>query len=292
VDAANSTITVTGGQPEDRIYVVPAKAPISIDGKPGKLADIPVGAGLHALNLRADQKTVSSINVVGPSYHHVGVKAVDADKRTITVDDKAPAQIAGKTLAVAANANLEVDGKPGKLEDVPVGSFVNLGLSVDGQTARNLQCGGPNLGGCGGSEISAVDAANHTITFSDKGQPEVAGKTFSVLKNAWIQMDAQPGKLADLPTGSYLNITLTVDQQAVRTIWATGPPVPGIGVVKAVDVEKRTITVDDRTYPVAKNSNIVVENRGGLEAVPVGAQVSLRLCVDQKTVGTIAVQSK
>src|SRR5262249_31621976 len=47
VDAVNNTITVTGGPPTERVYTVPADAPIRIDGKPGKLADVPVGAGLH-----------------------------------------------------------------------------------------------------------------------------------------------------------------------------------------------------------------------------------------------------
>jgi RNA polymerase sigma factor (sigma-70 family) len=292
VDAANSTITVTGGPPNDRVYQVPADAPIFIDGQPGSLAAIPVGASLHALNLRVDQKTVSSINVVGPSLHHVGVQSVDPERRTITLGDKEPPAIAGKTLAVAADANIEVDGKPGKLTGIPAGAFLNLGLSVDGLTARHIQAEGPNLGGCGGSCVSAVDAANSTITFDEKGPPEVAGKTFTVARDVWLQMDARPGKLADLPVGSYLNITLTVDQQLVRSIWAVGPPVPGIGVVNAVDAEKRTITVDNTTYPVASNANIVIDNRGGLAAVPIGANVTLRLCVDQRTVGTIAVQAK
>jgi RNA polymerase sigma factor (sigma-70 family) len=292
VDAVNNTITVTGGPPNDRVYNVPPDAPIMIDGQPAKLAAIPVGAFLHALNLRVDQKTVSSINAVGPSYHHVGVKAVDAANRTITFDDKAPATVAGKTLAVAPGAGIEIDGKPGELSGIPAGAFVNVRLSVDVQTARHLQAEGPNLGGCGGSCVSAVDAANHTITFADKGPAEVAGKTFSVANDVWVQIDGKSGKLAEIPTGSYLNITLTVDQHTVRGIWAVGPPLPGFGVVKAVDVANSTITVDDTTYPVAKNANIIIGNRGGLAAIPPGAIVSLRLCVDQKTVGTIAIQAK
>jgi RNA polymerase sigma factor (sigma-70 family) len=292
VDTVNNTITVTGGPPNDRIYQVPADAPITIDGKAGKLADIPVGAGLHALNLRVDQKTVSSINAVGPSYHRVEAKVVDADKGTITFADNAPREIAGKTLPVALQAGIEIDGAAGKLAGVPSGAFVNLRLSVDSQTVLHLQAEGPTLGGCGGCEISAVDAANHTVTFASNGLAEVAGKTFRVAPSVWLQMDAKPGKLADLPVGSYLNITLTVDRQSVRSIWATGPPVPGFGMVKAVDPEKRTVTVDERTYPVAANANIILANRGGLPALPVGATVSLRLCVDQKTVGTIAVQAK
>jgi len=284
----NNTITLTGGPPNDRVYNVPPDCPITIDGQPAKLAAIPVGAGLHALNLRVDQKTVSSLNVVGPNYHHEGVKAVDSANSTITFDDKAPATVAGKTLPVAPGASIEVDGKPGKLAGIPAGAFVNVRLSVDAQTVLHVQAEGPNLGGCGGSCVSAVDAANNTITFNDKGPADVAGKTFGVAKDAWVQMDARPGKLAQLPAGSYVNITLTVDRQSVRSIWAVGPPVPGVGVVRAVDAAKNMITVDDKTYPVAKNANILIDGKTiQLASVPTGVYVTLRLCVDQQTVGTI-----
>jgi RNA polymerase sigma factor (sigma-70 family) len=292
VDAATGTITVTGGPPEDRVYTVPPDAPITIDGRAARLADVPVGASLHALNLRVDQKTVSSINAVGPSFHRVEVQAVDAAGGTVTIAAGGPKEIASRTLAVAPQAGVEIDGAPGKLAGVPGGAFVNLRLSFDSQTVLHLQAEGPTLGGCGGSEVSAVDAANHTVTFAAGGPAEVAGKTFRVADNVWLQMDARPGKLADLPAGSYLNITLAVDRQMFRSIWATGPPVPGHGVVRAVDAVRHTVTVDDRTYPVAANANIVMDGRGGLATLPVGATVALRLCVDQKTVGTIVVQAK
>jgi hypothetical protein len=292
VDVTSNTITVTGGPPNDRVYTVPVNAPIFIDGKAGKLADVPVGAGLHALNLRADQKTVLNINVVGQSYHRVEVKAIDAEKGAITISDKGPKEIAGKTLTLAPQASIELDGAVGKLADVPAGSFATFRLTVDGTAVAHLQVEGPTLGGCGGSEVSAVGAVNNTITFAAGGPAEVAGKTFRVASNVWLQADAKPCKLSDLPAGSYLNITLAVDQQTVRSIWATGPPVAGFGTVKSIDVEKRTVTVDDKTYPVASNANIVLDNRGGLAALPVGSTVSLRLCIDQKTIGTIAVQPK
>jgi hypothetical protein len=95
------------------------------------------------------------------------------------------------------------------------------------------------------------------------------------------------------PFHGYATPTPVTDGQHVFALfWAVGPPVPGLGVVKAVDAQKRTITVDDKTYPVATKANIIIDNRGGLAAVPIGATVSLRLCVDQKTVGTIAVTAK
>jgi hypothetical protein len=216
--------------------------------------------------LRVDQKTVSSINAVGPSYHRVEFKAVDGGSGAITIADNGPKEIAGKTLVVAPQAGITIDGAAAKLAGVPIGAFVNLGLTTDFRTVLHLQAEGPTLAGCGGSEASAIDAVNHTVTFAARGPAEVAGKTFRIAQNVGLQMDGRPGKLADLPAGSYLNIPLAVDRQTVRSIWATGPPVPGFGVVKAVDAANRTVTVDDRTYPVAPNANIVMADRGGLAA--------------------------
>jgi RNA polymerase sigma factor (sigma-70 family) len=289
VDAQKNTITVAGN-PDDRTYKVPADTQIVIDGKPGKLADIPTGAGLHALNLRVDQQTAHGINVIGPGFHHVPVKSVDNYKNTITIDGNAPADVAGKTLAVAPDANIQIDGKPGKLVGIPAGAFVNLGLSVDKQTARDLQAEGPNLGGCGGSMVKAVDAEKSTITFDDRAATDVAGKSFTLLKDAFIAIDGKPGKLADLPSGSFVNLTLTVDQQSVRSIGAQGPRVAG--VVRAVDVAKNAVTVDGATYMVAKDALIVIDGKvATLAGLTVGANVNLNLRVDQKTVGMIQTKA-
>ena len=288
VDAVNNTITVIGGPPNERIYNVPPDAPIAIDGQPGKLAAIPVGANLHALNLRVDQKTVSSINVVGPGFHNVPLKAVDADQLTITFDDSAPRELAGKTLAVAKDAHIDVDGKPGRLAAVPAGAFGSLGLSVDRQTIRNLQAEGPTLGGCGGSCVIAVDVANRTITFDDRAPADIAGKTFTVAKDATFAIDGRRADLAGLPPGSYVNATLTVDRQTIRHIGAQGPPVAG--VLNAVDAAKNTITVDGTTYTLAADISVAIDGqRGQLSSLTMGSKVSLRLHVDQRTVASIHV---
>jgi RNA polymerase sigma factor (sigma-70 family) len=289
LDAPARTLTVTHSGGEST-YRVAGNADINIDGKPGQLTVLPVGASIH-LRQFVDARTAKSVQAEGRWFWGI-IKSVDAANGTITYGDNSQEGAAGRTLRVPPDLHITIDGKAGTLATVPVGGHANLQLLADQTTCRSLTVGGPTLGGCGGCEVSAVDAANHTITFAATGLAEVAGKTFRVAENVWLQMDARPGKLADLPVGSYLRITLAVDQQTVRSIWATGPPVPGFGIVKAVDVAKRTVTVDDRTYPVADNANIVMDNRGGLAELPVGAKVSLRLCVDQKTLGTIAVQAK
>ena len=69
----------------------------------------------------------------GPQVSIVGspVKAVDAENHTIAFDDKVRAELAGKTFRVAPDAFILIDGKRGKLADLPAGAFVNLGFSVD-----------------------------------------------------------------------------------------------------------------------------------------------------------------
>jgi hypothetical protein len=191
---------------------------------------------------------------------------------------------------MAQDANITIDGRPGKLAGVPPGCFVNLGLSVDQATVRNIQAEGPNLGGCGGSCVKAVDAEQNSITFDDKGAAEVAGKTFTVAKDASIAIDGKPGRLTELPAGSFVNLTLTVDRQAVRSIGARGPRLSG--VVKAVDAEKNSITVDDMTYMVARDAIIVIDGKQGpLAGLPTGVTVNVNLRVDQKTIGMIQTKA-
>jgi hypothetical protein len=55
-----------------------------------------------------------------------------------------------------------------------------------------------------------------------------------------------------------------------------------------VDAAKNTLTVGDRTFSVAPDVVIVLnDSRARLAGLPTGANVTLVLHVDQKTVGSI-----
>jgi hypothetical protein len=82
-----------------------------------------------------------------------------------------------------------------------------------------------------------------------------------------------------------------VDQQTVGTVRANGPGL--VGVVKAVDAERGTVTVDETTYPVPKGAIVVIDGKPGpLAALPVGAGVNVNLRVDGKTVGMIQTRGQ
>lgn len=304
VDTDKNSITVSGGPADGKTFRVTPDTQITIDGKQGKLAGIPAGATLHALTLCVDQQTVRGINAEGPGLHHVEVKAVDLAKNTITFDDKGPADVAGKTLAVAPDADVRIDGQPGKLSGLPAGAFVNVGLTVDRRAVHRLDAQGAHLGECGGSMVKAVDARSGFLTFDDKAHPSVAGKTYRVAPDANVLIDGKPGKLSDLSAGAYVNLILSVDLSTARHVHAQGPPAPcdcGGSMVKTVDVEKGTITFDDKaraevagkTYPVARDANIVIDGKSGtLAGLPAGAFVSLRLRINGQTAGQVFAQGR
>jgi hypothetical protein len=189
---------------------------------------------------------------------------------------------------VPKDADIRIDGNPGKLAAIPPGAFVGLGLTVDRQSALTLHAQGPGLGGCGGSMVKSVSLGTRTITFDDKGCADVAGKTFTIAKDADITIDGGPGKLADIPPGAFANLTLTVDRQTARQVHVQGPRREG--VLNAVDAAKGTLTVGDRTYVVCKDCWFAIgDKKGTLADLPIGAKVNLNLCVDDKTVRGVHV---
>ena len=214
-----------------------------------------------------------------------GVTAVDAAKSTITLVIKGEGE---KTFTVAKDAKVEIDGKPGKLADVPVGgASVTLKLSADQTTAFSIQASGPSAGG----EVAAADAAKNTLTLAINAEE----KTCTVTKDAKVEIDGKPGNLADVAVGYSVILHLTVDGKAVWSIQATGP-LSG-GDVKAVDAAKNTLTVTnqlgEQTFDVAKDINIVIDGKSGKFAhLKEGMEVGLRLSVDKKTVVSITAKDK
>jgi RNA polymerase sigma factor (sigma-70 family) len=307
VDAGKNTITFDDEQrspsPQDdrrvaevagKTFPVAKDASLLIDGKPGKLAGLPPGARID-FGLSADRKTVRSFQTIAPHVSGV-VKVVDTEKSIITLADTLSNLGSGKNLAdggeytfsVPKDADIRIDDKPGKLSGVPPGIRVGLNLCADQKTVVNIQANGPWFQGV---VVKAVDAAKNTIAFDDdKAPPELAGKTFPMAKDASIQIDGKPGKPAGLPPGARTDVRLSVDQKAVRAIKADGSPVNGM--VKAVDAEKDTITIEDQegetTYAVAKDANIEIDDKPGkLSGVPPGARVAGVLSAGQKTVRRI-----
>jgi RNA polymerase sigma factor (sigma-70 family) len=310
VDKANNTLTatvaVTKGEPAvDKTFTVAKNVKLFVDdgkvkdkSKPPKeddpsLADLPANT-IVFLRLSADRKVVGSIRAEGQTIAGV-VKAVDADKNTITlsvdVPKGEPKPDKDKTFALAKNAQISVDdGKakdkskpnPYTLADVPAGARVTLRLTLDHQEVVAIRAEGATIYG----PVKEVDAAKSTITVGDKVKGD---QTYRVSKEAAIYLDekSDPKKLADVPVGSDVNLKLLVDQKTVFEIRAIGPTVHG--VVRG-NAGNDSITIGDKqgdkTYAVLKGANVRIADgkQGKLADLIDGTVASLRLSADRATV--------
>jgi hypothetical protein len=293
VDGAKNILQVDVKGTE-KTFAVTQDARVVIDGKPGKLAELPSGAHVTLARFE-DHQTAGSIEAGGPPIYGAIVKAVDLEKNTITFDDDDQvtrnAGLAGKTFPVAKDAFILIDGGPGKLSGIPKGTNLDLGLSADQQTIRRIEARGSKVDGV----VTGVDAGRNTITLLLPHAPAEGEKTITVAKDAIIEIDGLPGKLAALPREAHVTLSLAVDRTA-RGVQAGGPEFSNL-LVKEVDLEKNTITFEDdapvaeaagKTFLLAKNARIVIDGKPAtLAQLPKSAVVTLKLFVDQKAVRSI-----
>jgi hypothetical protein len=133
---------------EERTIAVASEAVIVIDDGKGrrlslreaKLADVPIGAAV-TVKLAIDQSFVMLLKAEGPALFGL-LKAVDADKRTITIAiPRGRDDAEAKTLTVAKDARVTFDGKDAKLADLKPGDngpVVQLRLTLNQQAVQTV----------------------------------------------------------------------------------------------------------------------------------------------------------
>jgi RNA polymerase sigma factor (sigma-70 family) len=303
-DAAKGTVTVAvavrKAETEDRVFEVAKDTPVLFSAGKAKgkgapeehpLAEVPAGA-LVTLKLSAVRKVVVAIQAEGPDVRGV-VKAVDGEKKTLTINVPEGKEVATKVFPVLPHASVWVDdGRPkgkgkvseARLADVPVGAHVALKLSLDQKGVVSVSAEGGSVTGT----VKGVDAGKNTLTLTiaRKGEP-AEEKTLEVPRDVSLQIDGMEARLADVPLESLATVRLSADRKTVTAVGVEGPSAGG--EVKAVDAANGTITLADkageRTYAVAKDAHVVIDDRAGtLADLPVGAHVKARLSADQKAV--------
>jgi RNA polymerase sigma factor (sigma-70 family) len=215
VDAGTGLLTVEHNR-ELRTFTVAKDAAIRINGKPGALAGLPRDAHV-ALGLSADEKTVRRIESGGPELYGL-VKSVDAEKKTLTLEVSHGG--GEQAFRVARNAAIVIDGKRGKLAGLPTGANVTLSAFEDHQTVQSIQARGQWIGR---ALVKAVDPSASTLTVEYGHEPINGEKALPVAKDASIRIDGKPGKLAGLPVGACIDLTLGADQKSIRRIQAKSP---------------------------------------------------------------------
>lgn len=154
INPAKRSITLVGRPArgddagEDRTLAIAKEAVIIIDDgkgrrlsfKEGKLADVPVGSSVM-MKLAVDQGFVMLLKAEGPTLLGM-LKAVDAEKGAITIAiPKGRDDADEKTLTLAKDARVTLDGNEVKLADLKVGEngpFIQLRLTLDQQRVQSV----------------------------------------------------------------------------------------------------------------------------------------------------------
>jgi RNA polymerase sigma factor (sigma-70 family) len=291
------------------------------------LAVVTLGLGAGWLTHQALAEKPTSEAVKGADRKHRTevsgvVMAVDAARNTVTLHPGKEI-LEPQTFTVAGDAKVLLDDgtgdrlgfTEGSLADLSEGAPVTLRLSEDHKVVR-IWAEGPTIQGT----LKAADAGKGTITATvatKKGEP-ATDRTFAIARNARLFVDdghvpdkSKPTKqpdLADLPANAVVFLKLSADRKVVGSIRAEGQTVTGL--VKAADGARSTITITvstkgepdvERTVPVAKAAQVFIDDgkpkdkakpadARGIADVPVGAQVTLRLSLDGKSVVAIVAE--
>ncbi len=157
--------------------------------------------------------------------------------------------------------------------------------------------------------LKSVDAKAGTIVLSvpERERRELVDKTFTLAKGAEVAVaeSAKRGvlkeaKLADIPAGAIVLLSLTADQKEVEAVVAEGAQVRG--AIKSVDLTKNTITIGapssreeqpaEKTYTITAQTEIGIDDGRGnrlfsiKEGKPAdlagGMLVNVVLSIDQK----------
>jgi len=211
--------------------------------------------------------------------------------------------------------------KEGKVADLAAGIMVHLTLAADKSTVESILAEEPTVR----ARLKAADAAKGTLTITlaerpregrvrDAQAPEE--KTFTVAKDAEVAIDDgrggrfsyKEGKLADLADGALVTLRLSIDKQRVQAVLAEGPTHQG--TVKQVDAAKKKLTLvvrpgrgddagEELSLQVPDDALILVDDGKGrrlsvkpgkLASIPVGAEATVRMTVDQQFVTSLRAQ--
>jgi RNA polymerase sigma factor (sigma-70 family) len=172
-----------------------------------------------------------------------------------------------------------IDGKEAKPADLT--GNVSVQLTEENGVVTRIEATGDSLEGV----LDGIDPAKGTITL---GRPNQHGK-YELAKDATVEIDGKPHALADLKPEMPATLRFSARRPAVIGIRAEGPKVEC--VLKAVDPDRRTVTVRLRSapltvpdLPVADGAEVRVGGRAGrLADLKAGMRITLRLAADPES---------
>ena len=234
----------------------------------------------------------------------VTFKSVDADKGTITVTATKGDTSVDRTIPLAKDAKVSIDGKEAKLADLKAGIRISVKLGDDKTTAVVIGSEGATLIGDLKEVASDQKSVKVTVTVyaikGDKNSAKTEEKTVKIGEDTKIVVDGQKNTtVADLKAGSSVAVQVSADGE--RALVISSPAKDGgdgtilMGELKEVDAAKKTVKVavtvfaikgdknsaktEEKTIKVSDDAKIVINGNKTttLADLKAGASVAIQL---------------
>jgi hypothetical protein len=177
-------------------------------------------------------------------------------------------------LIVPPEAIIRIEGREARLDQLQVGSSLHLEAlrQLDGRiTAIRIDAGPVPVEGI----VQAFD--EKTVTILPDKQAEA--KTFDLDKATWLVLYGKKAKLSDLKVKMKVAVNVSVKKPAVFAIQAVGAKTTG--VLKAIEIERRTLSLGDERFVIAPDALIIINGRAGrFDDLRAGMQVTLQHAAD------------
>lgn len=232
VDVTRSSIRVVSGKKdaggnkseEDQTLPVAADARIVVmgevkeKGKPAgeavKLGDLKEGMRVMLI-LSENKKTVTAINAAKKLNAVTGgIKSVDAAKKSVILATKDKGgvnneqeYIVSADILVTIAGHEKTGAKKGTLADLREKMNATLVLTEDGKSVTEIRIAAPIARGV----VKEVDAAKPAITITIGAKDAARDESYSVGKDATVRIDGNEAKLADVKSGTQVELLLMSD---------------------------------------------------------------------------------
>lgn len=230
VKAADASSVTFGGEGGDKVFKTNADTRVTVNGKPGKAADLKPGdkasvtltsTGAAALAITAGTKPDGERPGEKPVKPDVRpalqVSAVDAQSNTITLSAK------GRDFAqkIAAGAKVTIDGKDAKLADIPKGAFVTFGGIGEGKKEANeVRVTGETVG----AVVKQIGASTITISTPKTEKNPGTERVVKLSAATKVTVNGKDAKATDLKVGDKIVATFAADGTNLLLIASGGAP--------------------------------------------------------------------
>jgi hypothetical protein len=294
-DSASNRVTVTEPLGNEKSYELARAAVVLVDGKEGRVINVPGRTELK-LQVSADDGKVLKLIAEGPRFggeftewdreHNTLTLQNDRSRHTFNVNP----DLAMKWPPYGNRPSPQLG-----IDSLRRGQSMAVILSVDRKRVARISLGRGRADRVG--RVGSIDTATRRLVLREG--PDAAPKETSheVRADALIWIDGgKNGKLTDLAPECIVELKFDRTTKQVVEIWAMGPPMHAD--LHHVDAAKRTFSIIERkevrTFAVPPDARIIgpgERDRSGteikFEELKAGQRVELFLTADGKSVVAI-----